>query len=159
MGETEHKTYAVKKWVPELVFVAQSVIDDVHKVAPELEVLFMGAAALGLPGKNDLDLDILCSQKDVKEYTDKLAGVLGEPRERTDKLSAWTFYRGGFEIDILISDPAISHVPEQKHVFDTLKNNPELLEEYRQLKLSCNGLPYKEYEERKKEFFKNRIPK
>ncbi|MFH0803977.1 MAG: hypothetical protein V1896_00015 [Candidatus Zambryskibacteria bacterium] len=117
MGEIKHEIYITKEWVPELASVAQSVIDDVYKVAPGLEVLFMGAAALGLPGKNDIDLDIL------------------------------------------ISDPTISHVPEQKHVFDMFKSDPQLLEEYRQLKISCNGLPYQEYEERKKEFFKTRIPK
>lgn len=152
------KIYKAEEWSPKLESVAQSIIDGVHSVAPELEVLFMGAAALRLPGKNDLDLDVLCSKEDIRKYTEKLMKVLGEPK-KTETTTSWDFEKEGFEIDIILSDPSISHVPEQKHIFDTLKSNPELLEEYRQLKISCDGLPYEEYNERKKEFYQTRIPK
>jgi hypothetical protein len=33
-----------------------------------------------------------------------------------------------------------------------LQNNPQLLEEYKQLKIKCDGLPYEEYGKIKKHF-------
>lgn len=115
----------------------------------------MGAAALELPGKNDLDLDILCDKRDVATYTQKLLQILGEPKERQNTLTAWEFEFKGVAIDAILSDPSISHVPEQRKVFEMLKANPKLLNEYRKLKEDCDDLPYSEYEERKKAFFKS----
>lgn len=59
------KVFHLNPWTPKIAATAQNIIADIHDIAPELEVLFMGAAALGLPGKNDIDLDILCSVDDV----------------------------------------------------------------------------------------------
>ena len=51
-------TYNQQPWTPRVHEVASALIRRINDAAPELEVLFMGAAALGLPGKNDIDLDI-----------------------------------------------------------------------------------------------------
>jgi GrpB-like predicted nucleotidyltransferase (UPF0157 family) len=147
------KTFHLQQWTPQVAKVAQSTINDIKSVAPELEVLFMGAAALGLPGKNDIDLDVLCNVEDVPKYTKELTKVLGKPKETTDKLTAWEFIKDGIEIDCILSDPTLSHVPKQKKRFEILKASPKLLEEYKRLKISCDGLPYKEYEKRKLAFF------
>lgn len=117
----------------------------------------MGAAALELPGKNDIDLDILCDKTDIRAYTKKLVEVLGEPKEAKDNLTAWEFMLDGFEIDAILSDPKISHVPLQRIRFETLKTNPELLNEYKELKEACDGLPYKEYEKRKIAFLEKKV--
>lgn len=143
--------------MPKTSQTAQSIIDNVHSVAPELEVLFMGAAALGLPGKNDIDLDILCKIQDVRAYATKLAPVLGQPKEITEKLAVWEFEKDGFEIDIILSDPLLSHVPEQRKVFEALKASPDLLAKYKKLKELCDGMDYEEYERRKKAFFYGRV--
>lgn len=143
----------MKPWTPEVREVADAVVAQIREAVPELEVLFMGAAALGLPGKNDIDLDILCPAADIEASVVKLEPVLGEPKERKVDLAAWSFERDGYEVDCIISDPKTSHVPAQKRVFDALKADPALLEEYRQLKVECDGLPYDEYEKRKKEFY------
>lgn len=89
------KTFHLQPWSPKVAQAAQAVISDIKTVTPELEVLFMGAAALGLPGKNDIDLDILCEVKDVPQYTQILVTVLGEPKEATDKLAAWEYIKDG----------------------------------------------------------------
>lgn len=117
----------------------------------------MGAAALGLPGKNDIDLDILCSQADVLEYTKLLTPILGQPKDTSDTMTVWYFKVEDFEIDMILSDPKVSHVPEQRAVFEKLQSNPNLLDAYRKLKESCDGLPYGEYEKRKKIFFKEKV--
>jgi len=149
--------FHLKPWAPRLTEVANSIIKKIHQATPELEVLFMGAAALGLPGKNDIDLDILCDINHLAKYKDILTPVLGEPKESTDKLVAWEFTQEGFEIDAILSDPATSHVPEQLATFEKLKSDPGLLEEYKRLKETCDGMPYSEYEQRKKSFFNERV--
>lgn len=149
--------FHIQPWTPKIQETAQKLIDAIHSIAPEVEILFMGAAALGLPGKNDIDLDILCNQKDITFYTQKLLPVLGPPKETQDNLTAWEFQFQGFDIDAILSDPSISHVPKQQKVFEILKASPDLLEEYAKLKQACNGMPYSEYENRKKTFFKQRV--
>jgi hypothetical protein len=147
------KIFHLQEWAPRVREVAEDLMVEIKAVTPELEVLFMGAAALGLPGKNDLDLDILCTREKVAKYANALSPVLGKPKEINDEAAAWEFMKDGFEIDCMLSDPVISHVPAQKRRFELLKTDGQLLEEYRQLKIACDGLPYAVYEERKKAFF------
>jgi len=148
------RVFHVQPWNPKTETVAQSIMDAVRQSAPELEVLFMGAAALRLPGKNDVDMDILCAVQDVPRYTGRLSALFGEPREQTDKIAAWSFYQDGVEVDIMLSDPKISHVSKQKRIFEALQNDSQLYESYRRLKLACDGLPYDEYVVRKNAFFR-----
>lgn len=147
----------MQPWTPKIQKAAQSLINKIHAANPELEILFMGAAALGLPGKNDIDLDILCRRDDVRGYTQKLLPVLGPPKETDDNLTTWNFKYQGFDIDAILSDPSISHVSEQRRIFKKLKASPDLLNEYRELKMACDGLPYATYEKRKKIFFLKRV--
>lgn len=134
--------------------MADELISKIHDVAPELEVLFMGAGALKLPGKNDIDLDILCSVHNLNRYVRVLMSVLGAPQKQSDDMAVWDYEYKGFEIDAILSDPSLpgSHVPIQKKRFEKLKASPELQEKYRQLKIECNGLPYEQYEAKKKAF-------
>lgn len=152
-----NKIFHLQPWAPEAILVAQKLVSDIHTVAPELEVLFMGALALGLPGKNDIDLDILCDHKDIASYTEKLRTVLGEPKEAKETLAVWEYELGGYEIDCILSDPSTSHVPLQKKRFEILQSSPSLREEYKKLKEACDGLPYAEYEKRKISFLEERV--
>ncbi|MBL8159498.1 GrpB family protein [Candidatus Saccharibacteria bacterium] len=147
------KIFHLQPWNPALVTTAHKVTRQIHALAPELEVLFMGAAALALPGKNDIDLDILCDAHDVSKYAALLAPVLGELKELNDKTASWSTTIDGFKVDAILSDPTISHVPKQQAIFHKLKANAKLRDHYRQLKESCDGKPYKEYEQHKKAFF------
>ncbi len=152
-----HSLFHNKPWDVQARIEAENLLGEISKIAPELTVLFMGATALGIPGKNDIDIDILCDVKDIRKYAEKLRTVLGPARELTDSIAAWTFMKNGYEVDAILSDPRTSHVPEQKKVFDILRQNKKLLEEYKQLKEECDGKSYLEYEEKKNEFFKNKV--
>ena len=116
----------------------------------------MGAAALKLPGKNGIDLDILCDEKQIIKYTSKLAVIFGKPRSADGTMTIWNFDRHGFEVDMILSDPKTSHVPQQLKVFETLRNNKALLNEYKTLKIAADGLPYHEYEAQKTQFFEEK---
>lgn len=152
-GFMNDQIFHLKPWIPEVATTAQDLIAQIHEATPELEVLFMGAAALGLPGKNDIDLDILCGAKDIAHNAERLKKALGDPKSITHTLVAWEFKKDGFEIDCILSDPTTSHVPRQKRVFELLKANVQLRAEYEDLKHASDGLPYTEYEQRKKAFF------
>src|SRR4051794_25732408 len=114
----KHDYYRVHEWTPELKQRGDELVSKIHDVAPELEVLFMGAAALGLPGKNDLDLDILCDSHEIKQYADILEPIFGTPQELNDEMAVWSYMQGEVEIDCILSDPKRpnSHVPKQKKV-------------------------------------------
>ena len=150
----KHDYYHVHEWTPELKQKGDELIAQIHKLAPELEVLFMGAAVLGLPGKNDIDLDILCDSRDIKHYADTLRPIFGSPQELKDEMAVWSYVENGVEIDCILSDPLRpnSHIPKQKKVFEILSSNQVLRERYKQLKYECDGLPYEQYETKKKAF-------
>lgn len=147
--------YHVHEWTPELTRFADRLIAQIHKVAPELKVLFMGSAALGLPGNREIDLDVLCDEYDLKRYVDVLMPVLGTPQAFTDTKVMWNYVRDGIEIDCILSDPktADSHVPKQKKDFEILKTNTKLQEQYKQLKYDWDGLPLDQYKAKKKAFW------
>lgn len=151
------KLFRTQPWTPAIQKTAEDLTMRIHAQAPELEVLFMGAAALGLPGKNDIDLDMLCDQAELKSYTEALQPILGTPKDVDDTLVIWEFTLNGFVIDAILSDPKTSHVPLQRKRFEILKASPQLQKEYIQLKEDCDGLPYAEYEKRKQTFFEERV--
>jgi hypothetical protein len=150
----KHEYYHVHEWTPALKHAGDELVANIRDVAPELDVLFMGAAALGIPGKNDLDIDILCGADNIKHYSDILKPVLGTPQKLSDEMAVWSYMRNGIEIDCILSDPTKpdSHVPKQKKVFEKLKASSELRERYEKLKYECDGLPYEQYEVQKKAF-------
>jgi len=154
---TSAKTYHCEPWTPRVKETADALVEAIRSDCPELTVLFMGAAALGLPGKNDIDLDILCDVSEVPRYTAKLKSILGEPDRSDATISFWSFDKDGFEIDAILSDPRISHVPLQRARFEKLRSDPLLLEEYRRLKISCDGRPYELYEKQKLAFLEVKV--
>ncbi len=149
--------FHLQPWDPKAQELAEKIVGQIHNIAPELEVLFMGAVALGLPGKNDIDLDIVCDASEVRMYTERLIPVLGNPKDTKRTLTSWEFERDGFEIDCILSDPETSHVPLQQRRFEILKADSNLLNAYRQLKERCDGLPLIEYEKRKKAFLEEKV--
>jgi hypothetical protein len=151
------KIFHIQPWAPKTRETVKKLIGRIYEIAPELEVLFMGAAALGLPGKNDIDLDILCAKAELKLYIEKLSPLLGVPKSRSDISAGWSLELDGFEVDIMISDPTLSHVRWQRKRFEILKANPELLAAYKELKQQSDGLPYTEYKKRKHTFLEERV--
>jgi hypothetical protein len=149
--------FRLQPWDPNAQELAERLIGQIHDVAPELEVLFMGAVALGLPGKNDIDLDILCDTSEVRRYTEKLIPLLGHPKVTKSNLISWESEVDGFEVDCILSDPRTSHVPLQQKRFEILKSNSGLRNEYKQLKENSDGLPFIEYEKRKQAFLEEKV--
>lgn len=143
---------SIKSWDSRIPSVAESVVKKIKNKIPEADVKFMGASALGISGQNDIDIYVLCSDKEKDAYTEKLKELFGEKT----KEKKWKFFEGGFEVSVYINNPEDQKQKEQIEIFEIFKNNPKILKEYEELKLSMNGKTYKEYQTVKYEFY-NRV--
>lgn len=156
------KIYKNLPWNPDTTKAARDLINRIHGVAPELEVTFMGAAALGIAGKNDLDLDIICPPKELVRYKTLFEKELGPAMKDLQDTEYWKFMPdevywefnwGGFIADVMLHDAQNKHYVAQTSRHKKLSNSKELLERYTQLKQGANGLTMDGYERRKLRFF------
>ncbi len=151
----ENQTVSIKPFDPKAKGVASDIIAEIKQIVPKLKVLFMGAAALGIAGQNDLDLYILCPEKDFAKYLSKLEEHFGK-RVQGISIIKWEFTRGGFPVELYLTDPETPLMKEQIQLFELLKSDPILRKEYEQIKLDSEGISFREYMRRKYEFF-NRV--
>jgi GrpB-like predicted nucleotidyltransferase (UPF0157 family) len=151
------ETVVVKPFNPKAQEVAKKIIDDLQKALPDLEIHFGGGVALGLSGKNDIDLNILSAPEEYNQYSPVIEKLFGEPNLKGSS-TRWKFMRDGFEIDLHLTDKNSTALQEQIKVFEILSQNQELRKEYEQIKLPYGPIDYKEYMIKKYEFF-NKILK
>lgn len=152
----EEKSVNVYPWDPNTEIIAEKIMQKAKQAATNLEVLFMGASALKIPGQNDIDIYMLCSSQDFDEHLLKLKEVFGEPIKTSPTSIKWEMDIEGFSVELYLTDPGTPQMHEQIRVYELLKDNPRLLEEYKQIKESANGMSMREYQRRKYEFY-NRI--
>jgi hypothetical protein len=146
----------VLPWDPHGLEIAQGVIDELKSILPDNEVIFIGSLPLKISGQKDIDLSVLSPSADFPLHQPKLEEKFGKPDKLGVTSIGWHFEREGWEVGIYLTDPVTSQVQEQIDVFNMLKNNPELLKEYEQIKLDAKDLTYKQYQIKKYEFY-NRI--
>lgn len=153
---SDEKVVHIVPFSPRYKEMAERLIAEVQAHHPELEARYTGAAALGIAGQNDLDLDFMTSPALFPTYLVTFVELFGEPRVQNTGVAAWSFEREGIEIDLWLSDPASESSQEQWQIFEILSTNPALCKEYEQLKLQFDGKSYKEYQRAKYEFY-NRL--
>jgi len=151
------KTVKIFPYDPKISSIVQDIKDKIVNAGINLEVKFMGASALGISGQGDIDLYILCPEKDFQAYLPRLEEIFG-PKVRGITIIKWQLEKDGHEIEIYLTDPNTPSMQEQIKVFEILKNDPLLLKEYESIKSSADGQSFREYMKRKYEFF-NRILK
>lgn len=134
----------------------KEVVDDIKKKILDeginLEVAHMGASALGISGQGDIDLYILCKEEDFHVYIPLLEKIFGS-KVPGISINKWDLSINGFEIEMYLTDPKTPSMKEQIQVFEKLKSDKELLNEYESIKSSADGLSFREYMRRKYEFF------
>ncbi|TSC87289.1 MAG: Uncharacterized protein G01um101416_503 [Microgenomates group bacterium Gr01-1014_16] len=154
------KKVVIKPYDPKLKEIAETIIRSVHSIDPDLEVLFMGAAELGISGQGDLDLYILSKPSEFGKYISGLKDVFGEPVKEKDTYVAWELIRNEIPVELYLTDPGDeiynTSMKEQIDIFNILKSNPGLLKEYEDLKIRLNGQLFREYQRQKYEFY-NRV--
>lgn len=151
----EDKAARVKAWDPKTKAVAEKIMERIRAADPNVRIYYTGASALKLPGENDLDFSILCPRADFAETLPKLETVLGKPQKIGKENIRWEDIKvEGYPVDVHLSD-INSGIFFKEHlpVFELLKRDRKLWEEYKTLKEQADGLPYREYQRRKYEFY------
>ena len=132
--------------------IAGEFIAMIKSVDPKLEVAHLGASALEISGQGDIDLSVLCPISEFHANKEKLSKVLGHNVAGVDTIE-WQFKRNEHEVSIYLADPTESSTARQLKVHEILKNHPNLLKQYEQLKGKAASLSYREYQRKKYEFY------
>ena len=147
------KAVKIYPYDPKTSEIAQKIIKMIKLTYSNLVVKHMGASALKISGQNDLDIFAFSDPKKFDEYFPGLIKLFGQPLHRHDTFCEWKFNKDGFDVEFYLTARDSETMQRQVKTFENLKNNPSLLKEYEQLKQSMNGKSFKEYQEKKYEFY------
>lgn len=145
-------------WSKEIADKGFALAEKIRLLAPGLQVHYVGSAALGIAGRNDVDLYIECQPEDFDKYEPIISSVVGSPFVRRAAFVEWSLEHDGYSLDILLSHRGHRGFRETIELFDRFYKYPELISEYEQIKLSSDGLTDREYT-RRRMFFFNRVLK
>lgn len=143
----------VQPYDPKVGEIAGELIRKVSEKSPDLEVVFIGASALKISGQNDIDIYCLASPKNFEKYLPAIKNLFGEPSSTSQDSIAWKMERDGLDVELYLTNPESPSMARQLKVFQLLKDNPQLLAEYQQLKLQANGHSVRDYQRQKYEFY------
>lgn len=146
----------VNPFDPAAAEFAKNLIKQLQNMLPGTEVFWSGALALGISGLNDIDLSILVRPEDIDTAIPKIVYVLGEPKTKGAEKVLWRTTKDGYRVDAYLGSKNSQDIALHKKLFKILSNNPNLLKEYEFLKAGANGMPFREYQKIKFEFY-NRI--
>lgn len=155
---SKSKKVRIYKYDVKVQKVADDIIEKINKIAPELEVKFIGAQALKISGQKDIDINILCEPNNFKKYLQKLMQLFKIPSFMSKNYIGWNFKKSGYDIELYLTNPNSKSLQRQIKVFEILNNNPKLLKEYEDFKQAFNGKSYYDYQKAKYEFY-NKIIK
>lgn len=147
------KIVRIVPWHPHLQEVAGRIVAEVLAVVPEVAPCFLGSAALQIAGEGDVDLDWHYRGSKRSEVQLRLSNLLGPPTKPGPTSSGWEFLRDGVPVDSWLVSPDEHTVHDQLCVFEALRSNSTLLNQYERLKLRCDGISYRDYQRLKYEFF------
>lgn len=143
------KIVSIRPFDPKARKVGDGIVRRIKKEFPKLNILFMGATALGIAGQNDIDIYVLSSQQDFNRYLPTLERIYGKPKHIHKTFIEWKFDEDSFDVDLYLTEP-----PERQiKVFEILKSDKKLLKEYEDLKLGFNGKSFRDYQKTKYEFY------
>lgn len=146
--ERANRTIKINSYDPRTKEIAEAIINRVKEIIPEADIRFMGSSSLGISGQNDVDIYIICPAELREAYSSKLSYV---PLEKLQ--NKWKGSKDEIEISVYLSNSEDPKFKEQLDIFKILKNNPQILKDYKDLKRSMNGKTYKDYQIAKYEFY------
>ncbi len=149
------KIITTRPFDPKARETGQAIVDELKIKLPGLKIYFWGAAALGIAGQNDIDIDIFSRPDEYNLYRPIIESIFGQP-VRVSSSVRWEFKRNGFDVELFLTDKDSPFVLEQLKVFEILSANKELRDEYERLKMPFGEHDFKPYMRKKYEFF-NRI--
>jgi len=121
----------------------------------KVEVLHRGSSALGIAGQKEVDIYIPVEEEQMKEIVAKLQQLFGISPKSIYEAERIKFLQdiNGIRVEIMVVNKNHKSWVKGEVVFQYIKNHNDELKEYEKLKKEASGLPYKEYQARKDEFF------
>jgi GrpB-like predicted nucleotidyltransferase (UPF0157 family) len=102
---------------------------------------------------DDIDIRVFCKKKEYTQHIGNLEKVFGKCSQVMENSIKWEFEKDGFHVDLNLIDSNTEFQKKSMGVFNKLKNKPELLKVYEEMKINFNGKSYREYQKAKFEFF------
>lgn len=153
----DDKEIVVNTFDPNVKKTADEIIGSLSNSLPNLEIVFVGASALGIAGQNDIDINILSKPDEYDTYIPVIEDIYGEYSFKGTSVK-WEFIKNGFDVELYLTDKDSEGLKRNIRVFNILNTNPDLLKEYEQIKLPLGRINFKEYMIKKFEFY-NKILK
>lgn len=147
------KKVKIRPYDQKIEEIADTIINPIKTLFPDLDILHMGASGLGISGQGDLDIYAFARPEDFDQYSNGIKQSLGEPKNSKGDSIAWELSKGGYEVEFYLTDPNSEAMKRQIAVFNKLRQESKLLEEYRVLKESFNGKGFRDYQKAKYEFY------
>jgi len=147
----------VKPFDPKVKEVANRIINQLKTALPELKIHFGGAAALGIAGQNDIDINILTTPEEYDRHSPIIETIFGEPKIHGTSIK-WEFVKDGFDVELYLTDKNLPSLQDQIRVFEILSQNKTLRDQYEQIKMPYGPIDFKEYMRKKYAFFNKILP-
>jgi GrpB-like predicted nucleotidyltransferase (UPF0157 family) len=147
-----NRIIVIKPFDPKVQEVANRIINQLKAALPELTIHFGGAAALGVAGQNDIDINILTTPEEYDRHSPIIEKMFGEPKRRGTSIK-WEFIRDGFDVELYLTDKNSPNLQDQIRVFEILSQNKGLRDQYERIKMPYGPIDFKEYMRKKYAFF------
>ncbi len=151
-----NKKVIIKPFDPGVTRVVQKITADLKILCPGLRVHFIGSSGLKIAGANDIDLYLSCSLTEFSFYLKKLQGYFGPCKKFRGNIVEWEIVISGFPVDVVLIDLHNRRLRNQLALYNLLKTDRKLKQQYVKLKLGLNGASQREYIRSRMDFF-NRI--
>lgn len=149
----ENKKVFIQPYDRKIKQIADEIASKASTVVPGLEIKHMGASALEISGQGDIDIYIFSKPEDFDKYVLALVSVFGEPKGRKYDSVVWTLNKDSHEIELYLTDPTSKPMQRQIAIFEALRKDKNLRDEYEKLKEGLNGKSFREYQRKKFEFY------
>jgi GrpB-like predicted nucleotidyltransferase (UPF0157 family) len=147
------KSVHIYPFDPTINKITEGIIKSINTIYLDLEVKHMGASALEISGQNDVDVYAFSNSSNFDKFLPGLIKLFGEPINQHKTFCEWKFKKDNFDIEFYLTVKDLETIQKQIKVFETLKNNRGLLKEYEALKASMNGKSFRQYQEKKYDFY------
>lgn len=136
--------------------VGNQIVSQLKKACPGMPAYLIGSTGLEICGRGDIDIYATGDPRKFDVLAKSIEPILGKASKNRPTFIEWKTNISGFDVEVVLIDPDTNRFKNQFKLFNIFKNNPLLLKEYEQLKISSNNMPQREYILKRMEFF-NRI--
>jgi len=139
----------------EILNLQEQVINEVSALLPNSEVELVGAMAIPMVGRPELD--ILVISKNIEADSKVLAENAYKQGPVVNETSFLKRMEGEIEVAVQIMSPDNKMIDIHRSIIKKLRENDKLCEDYESYKRTLSGLNREEYKQKKSEWLKDHI--